>query len=198
MLRILAVAAVVLAPSGALGGEPLFDAARAGDMARIERLLAAGAAVDSRDRDRATPLIVAALNDQPQAAQVLLANRANVMARNAGGFTPLHAAAYSGSVTVARLLLESGAILEDAANNAGATPLMVAAEEDRTAMLELLIGQGSDVTRPEDHGYTPLMRAFWKGHKDTVRLLKRHGATCPSAEKLGGEALRQQCVEIRD
>ena len=56
-------------------------------------------------------------------------------ARNAGGFTPLHAAAYSGSVPIAELLLDKGAVLEDAANKAGVTPLMVAVEENHVVML---------------------------------------------------------------
>jgi ankyrin repeat protein len=198
MLRTLAIAAVVSVSTGAVAGEPLFDAVSAGDTAGIERLLSTGAPIDGRDRDRATPLIIAALNAQPGAAQVLLSKGADVMARNSAGFTPLHAAAYSGSVPVARLLLGKGAVLEDAANKAGATPLTVAAEENRTAMVEFLIERGADVSRPENHGYTPLTRAFWRSHKDTVRVLKRHGATCQSADVLGSEALRGECLEIRD
>jgi ankyrin repeat protein len=197
MLRALAVAAVML-PMVAVAGEPLFDAVNAGDTAGIERLLSKGADVNSRDRDRATPLVAAALSDHPTAAKVLLAKGADAMARNSGGFTPLHAAAYSGSVAVAQLLLESGASLEDAANKAGATPLMLAAEENRFAVIELLISQGADASRPDIHGYTPLTRAFWRGHKDIVRMLKRHGATCQSADVLGAEALRQQCIEIHE
>jgi uncharacterized protein len=65
-------------------------------------------------------------------------------------------------------------------------------------MVEFLIERGADVSRPENHGYTPLTRAFWRSHKDTVRVLKRHGATCQSADVLGSEALRGECLEIRD
>ena len=198
MLRILAVAAVVSVSTMAVAGETLFDAVSAGDTAGIERLLSAGAPIDGRDRDRATPLIIAALNDQPVAAQMLLAKGADVMARNSAEFTPLHAAAYSGSLPVARLLLGKGAVLEDVENNAGATPLMVAAEENRTAMVEFLIEQGADIGRPDVHGYTPLTRAFWRSHTDTVRLLKRHGASCQSADILGGDSLHRECLEIRD
>jgi ankyrin repeat protein len=197
MLRLLVPVAVVVAlTSGAVADDSLFDAVKAGDTAAVERLLDNGAAVESRTRDKATPLIEAALSDQREVAALLLTKGADVMARNSGGFTPLHAAAYSGSVPVAELLLENGAVLGDVANKAGASPLMVAAEEDHLAMVELLVARGADVDQPEHNGYTPLTRAFWKGHQDIVRALKRHGAVCPSAEILG-EASLQRCLDIR-
>ena len=203
MFRVLAALAVVFVWTDAIAGDPLFDAARAGDTAGVERLLANGAEADSRSRDRATPLIAAALSDQPDIAALLIAKGADVMARNSGGFTPLHAAAYSGSVPVAELLLNKGAVLDDAANKAGAAPLMLAAEENHVAMLEFLIARGADVSKSEIHGYTPLMRAVWKGHEDIVRVLKRHGQACPSVETLGGaeyggEEYYQRCIEVQE
>jgi ankyrin repeat protein len=194
MLRILLSAAVFVAVASAAAGEPLFDAVTAGDTAGVERLLANGADVDSRASDQATPLIEAALGGQPEIAALLLAKGADVMARNAGGFTPLHAAAYSGSLPIAELLLDKGAVLEDVANKAGAAPLMVAAEQNNVAMVELLIARGADVSRPESHGYTPITRAGFKGHRDIIQVLKRHGAACPPAEMLGAA----QCIEMRD
>jgi uncharacterized protein len=194
MLRIVTIAVVLMASIGSVAGDPLFDAVKAGDTAGVERLLANGAEVDSRDRDQATPLIAAALNGQVLVAKVLLNNGADVMARNAGGFTPLHAAAYSGSVRIAELLLDKGAVLEDTANKAGVAPLMVAVEENRVAMVELLIARGADVSRPEKHGYTPVTRAGFKGHINIIRVLKRHGAACPPAEFVGASL----CIEMRD
>ena len=102
-----------------------------GNKAAVEQALANGADVDSRARDQATPLISAALGNQPAIAELLLGKGANVMARNSGGFTPLHAAAYSGSLAIAKLLLAKGAVLDDAANKAGVTPMMVAGEENQ-------------------------------------------------------------------
>lgn len=198
MLRALVLLIAVMAPALAAAGEPLFDAAKSGDTAAIERLLSSGAAVDSRDQDQATPLITAALGGQVEAARLLLAKGADVMARNSGGFTALHAAAYSGSVPVAVLLLDNKADRDDAENKAGAAPLLVAADTYHPGVVELLITRGADVSRPESHGYMPLTRAFWRGDRDTVRLLKRHGAVCQPAKILGGEAYYQQCLEIKD
>ena len=108
MIRVLVVIVAILMPLWAAAGEPLFDAVAAGDMAKIESLLAGGATVDQRGPDQATPLINAALNGQEAVAKLLLAKGADVMARNSGGFTALHAAAYSGSAPIAALLLEIG------------------------------------------------------------------------------------------
>jgi uncharacterized protein len=196
MLRALLVLIALMMPALAVAGEPLFDAAASGDAAAIERLLASGAAVDSRDRDQATPLIAAALGGQVDAAKLLLAKGADVMARNSGGFTALHAAAYSGSVPVAVLLLDNKADRDDAANKAGAAPLFVAAETNHPGVVGLLISRGADVSRPESHGFSALTRAFWKGHKDMVRLLKRHGLTCQSPPL--DPADLPKCLEIKD
>ncbi len=139
----------------------------------------------------------AALADQLAIAELLISKGADVMARNSGGFTPLHAAAFSGSLSISKLLLGRGATLDDAANKAGVTPLMVAGEENHVALAKFLLAEGADVGRAEVHGYTPIMRAFWKGNADIVRLFKRHGATCPPASVLGDEDY-VKCMGIHD
>ncbi len=178
MLRVLLVLMFIMTPALVAAGESLFAAATTGDTAAIARLLDKGDPVDARAPDQATPLIAAALGGQAEATKLLLAKGADVMARNSGGFTALHAAAYSGSVPVATLLLDNKAALEDAANKAGTTPLFVAAEMNHPEVVELLIARGADASRPEGHGYSAMTRAFWKGHKGIVSLLKRHGLTC--------------------
>jgi len=192
----LALVVLLSAASTAAAGDPLFDAIAAGDKPAVEQALADGANVDSRARDRATPLIAAALGDQLAIAELLLSKGADVMARNSGGFTPLHAAAFSGSLPIAKLLLDEGAVLEDADNKSGVTPLIVAGEENHVELAEFLIGQGADVKHPEAHGYWPITRAFWKGNTEIIKLFKRHGATCQT--KLLGEANAAKCEAIHD
>lgn len=178
MLRVLLFLIVFMPPSLAVAGQAIFDAAASGDTAAITKLVDGGEPVDARAPDQATPLIAAALAGQTDAAKFLIAKGADVMARNSGGFTALHAAAYSGSVAVATLLLDSGAARDDNKNKAGTPPVLVAAEMNHPEVVEFLIAQGADVSQPEVHGYTAMSRAFWKGHKDMMRLLKRHGLTC--------------------
>ena len=118
------------------------------------------------------------------------------MARNSGGFTPLHAAANAGSVPIAKLLLDKGAVLDDADNKAGVTPLIVAGERNHLELAEFLVAKGADVNHAEIHGYLAISRALWKGNKDIVRLYKSHGVACPSAKILGSDEWYRQCDEI--
>ena len=196
VLRALVILIALMAPNLAVAEESLYDAALKGDTASIERLLTGGTAVDALGPDRATPLIGAALGGHAEAAKMLLAKGADVMARNSGGFTALHAAAYAGSLPVAELLLDNKAARDDAANKAGVTPLFVAAETNHPEFVELMVAKGADIKGREAHGYSPLTRAFWKGHKDMIRLLKRHGLECESPPL--GPAEMPQCLAIKD
>ncbi len=189
----LIVAILVAGPSPVHGG-PLHDAAVLGDLGAVEALLRAGERADAPGLNEETPLMAAALGDQPALAAVLLAAGADVMARNKGGLTPLHAAAYGGSVEVAALLLDKGAVLEDRQNVSGASPLMLAAEQGQLAVAALLIERGADIGQPDREGFTPLAQAWAKQRPDMVRLLKARGATCPSAAMMGSEDFHRRCM----
>ncbi len=195
MLRLLLMLFVIGLPTLAAAGSPLFEAVVKGDTAALTVLLDKGEPVDSRAPDQATPLIAAALAGQVEATKLLIAKGADVMARNSGGFTALHAAAYSGSVEVANVLLDNKAVLDDAQNKAGATPVFVAAEMNQKDVVELLIARGSDVKRPEAHGYWATTRALWKGHTGMVSLLKRHGLTCQEGTLSASDYTR--CLAIK-
>jgi uncharacterized protein len=197
MRRLLASVTLFLTATLAVAGNSLFDAIADGNTSAVEQLLAAGADVNARASDQATPLINAALESQLTVAELLISKGADVMARNSGGFTPLHAAAFSGSVPISKLLLQHGAALDDAANKAGVTPLMVAGEENHVEVAAFLLSEGADVGHAEVHGYTPITRAIWKGNTEIVRLLKRHGAPCPLPGVVG-EKDYAKCMEIHD
>jgi ankyrin repeat protein len=68
------------APASA--NEALFEAARAGDISRIEMALAQGASVNATSRYNVTPLIFAASNGRFDAVKLLVARGANVNAQD--------------------------------------------------------------------------------------------------------------------
>jgi uncharacterized protein len=162
----------------------LHDAAQTGDVDKVKQLIAQGDDVNSRDENRETPLIEAALADQPSAAAALIEAGANIEARNDRGFTALHASAYSGSIRIAALLLDRGATI-DAQSMHNITPLHVAAEQNQLAVAELLIVQGAEVEAVQGDGYTPLSRATFYKSAQVMALLKRHGAKCQPKETIG-------------
>ena len=75
----------------------------------LDRLLAAGAAVDTRSSRGTTPLHRAAATGDPAAVRFLLSRGANPAAFDQEGVTPLMEAANSGSAEAVRALLGAGA-----------------------------------------------------------------------------------------
>jgi uncharacterized protein len=164
--------------------QSLGDAAHAGDVAKVQELIAAGSDVDERDQSNETPLIKAALARQAAVAAALIEAGADIKARNDRGFTALHAAAYSGSVEIATMLLDRGMPVDDHAERA-ITPLHVAAEENQFAVVELLLARGAEIEAVQGNGYTPLTAATYMQSTDVMALLKRHGAKCQPADFMG-------------
>jgi outer membrane protein assembly factor BamB len=125
---------------GALGaedkGEALREAARAGDLARIEALLAAGAPVDAPARYGQTPLYYAAEKGHLAAAKRLVEAGANVNVRDGFfGASALEIALQSGHVELARYLLTHGA--EDASS-----ALATAIERDDPELAQAALATG--------------------------------------------------------
>jgi len=110
---------VLLAAASAAGagdpGEALREAARAGDLTRVEALLAAGAPIDAPARYGQTPLYFAAEKGHLAVVRRLVERGANVNARDGFfGFSALEIALQGRHLELARHLLAHGA--EDAAS----------------------------------------------------------------------------------
>lgn len=192
MRRIALFLSLALPVSSASFADAIHDAAKSGDLEKVQRLVIDGTDVNGRGINDETPLIVASLEGQGEIANYLLQRGADIAARNAGGLSALHAAAYAGHRDIVALLLAKGADVNDATNRFGVTPLHVAAEENRLAVVELLLKQGADPSAVERNGYTPLSRAGWREHWDVVVLLLAQGAVCQGASKVG-EWLYKEC-----
>jgi len=80
---------------------PLHDAASAGDVEKVGRLLDQGAEIDARSDRGEIPLTLAILSGQDAVVELLTERGAAIDGRNAGGFTALHAAAYVGEIEAA-------------------------------------------------------------------------------------------------
>jgi hypothetical protein len=93
------------------GWTPLHYAAFADNAAAAALLIAEGAQVDARAKNKFdnTPLQVSMLSRSVEVAKVLLALGADVNARQAEGVTALHEAAQAGDVESIRVLLAAGA-----------------------------------------------------------------------------------------
>ena len=75
------------------------------------------------------------------------------------------------------LLLSRSTELLKVTDNAGRTCLHVAAASGHYDMVQVLIGQGADLTTPDREGWTALHCAASAGFLDVVKLLVESGAT---------------------
>ncbi|MGH8706844.1 MAG: ankyrin repeat domain-containing protein [Burkholderiales bacterium] len=130
----------------------LHDAARRGDLAAIDRLLAAGAKVDAIDGGGATPLYVAANEGHAAVVPRLLKAggdpRHRVMGFTGSTGTPIHAATRQGHLSVVRVLLEAG-VDPNLPDDGVGSPLHAALRRGQTAAADLLRSFGARPTPAE-------------------------------------------------
>jgi ankyrin repeat protein len=156
----------------------VFEACAAGEMERVERLIASDpAAVNSFSADGWTPLHLAAFFGHTRIAELLLTHDADVVARsrNNNGNTPLHAALAGNHKMVAGLLIGRGGDV-NATDAAGWRPLHLAAANNNIDAIKALVAQGADVGAGNGEGRTALSLAQEKNHRESAAFLRRHGA----------------------
>jgi cytochrome c len=160
----------------------LHEAAKEGDLARIEQLLAQGADINER-AGPATALHNAIQQGHAKAAELLIKRGADVNATSVLG-TPVYFAASAGLADIVRLLLEHGA--DANVGRQAQTPLHVTARVGRTEIVRLLLDHGADINALTELDETPLHLAIVQGHAETADLLRERGTMAPSVEKIAG------------
>jgi len=156
----------------------MFEAAAAGEIERVERLVSESPAnVNGYSADGWTPLHLAAFFGHAKIVELLLAHEADVTARskNPNANTPLHASLAANQKMAAGLLIGHGADL-NAADAGGWRPLHLAAANNNLDSMRTLIAQGADPNATNKEGLTPLAMAEQRNHREASALLRRHGA----------------------
>ena len=180
-----------------MGETPLMAAARAGNVRTVEQLLAHGADIGAREHERGqTALMWAVAQQHADVARVLIRSGADLDARTKvyyqlentagntntsgnfrmahGGSTPLLFAARNGDVKTAKVLLDAGANVNDAAAS-GAAALVVAAHSGHGPLAIYLLEQRAD-PNAAGAGYTALHAAVLRSQIELVNALLDHGA----------------------
>jgi ankyrin repeat protein len=126
----------------------VISAARAGDLATVDRWLAGGGNPDQYDREGWTPLLAAAVRGQAKVVSLLLDNPHRgadpALPHPYAGACPIHFAGHSGSVETARLILDL--------------------RPDQLEQVWLL------------NGHTLLLQAVFYGHRDLAAFALERGA----------------------
>jgi ankyrin repeat protein len=151
-------------------GQPALIVALQGESLRVAKLLwdAKGIQIDVRNHAGETPLMMAALKAEVDAATALVAHGASV---RKDGWSPLHYAATGGSAAIVKLLLDKGALLEARSPN-GSTPLMMAARYGNEEAVDALLAAGADRTARNDLGMDASAFAASAGREKLAARLK--------------------------
>uniref|UniRef100_T1I1W7 Poly [ADP-ribose] polymerase n=1 Tax=Rhodnius prolixus TaxID=13249 RepID=T1I1W7_RHOPR len=138
------------------GNSALLDAAKRGNLARVQRLVTQDN-INCRDTQgrNSTPLHLAAGYNNVEVAEFLLENGADVNAQDKGGLIPLHNASSYGHLDIAALLIKYNTVV-NATDKWGFTPLHEAAQKGRTQLSALLLAHGADPMLKNQEGQCPL------------------------------------------
>lgn len=111
------------------------------DLTWMEFLLQEGADANARDRNGATPLIVAADQRFLEGAKLLIALRADIDATNRGGETALIKAVQNHDTSMVRLLAENGANPDKTDNVAGLSARDYAKQDRHSTMIARILDE---------------------------------------------------------
>ena len=101
------------------------------------------------------------------------------------GITALHYAAYKGNITIAKLLIENGAVVEMVTNR-GKNVMHLAAEGNQPSIMYYFIAyQAQDIISIDDYGSTPLHWACYAGAEEAVLFLLSLKANIDAKDKEG-------------
>ncbi|XP_035669905.1 death-associated protein kinase 1-like [Branchiostoma floridae] len=184
--------------------EALLDAAKRGNMARVEQILSEGISPDSTDKKGITALFYAVGRGHTGAIQVLIKYGANPNARDKNGNSPLHEAAQNGYTEAMKMLLEAGAD-PNTSDSYGVTPLHDAAICGHHKCVAQLLAAGADANSKNKGGkradevigkdFRYGKRVSAKERKAIMKVFEEHKASqdqgaVPTEVDLGGPEMR--------
>jgi ankyrin repeat protein len=148
------------------------EAARNGDLAKVEKAIEEGVDVNGADEDRRTALMLSAFDGHHRIVQLLLDHGARHNDRDATNRSALVYAASGRNPETVEVLLDAGADINVTDNGEGWTALMFAAAEGNVAVVRLLLAHGADRSRRDVDGETAKQFAAKNGHPEVVQLLQ--------------------------
>lgn len=139
------------------GENAFIVAARAGQVAALEALVAAGIDVHCVSLTRTSAVSEAAAAGHADALRFLLSLGLDAGQKDLLGRSPLHWAAKAGHARVCEMLVEEFSVDVDEPDRGLATPLLAAVTSQRLEAVRTLVGLGADPERAARDKSTPLL-----------------------------------------
>jgi ankyrin repeat protein len=173
------------------------EAAAGGKTDVVSLFLKAGIARDVKNEKGQTALAIAAEKGHDAVAGLLVQTAPALLGQSdAAGMTPLMTAAFHGKEKAVRLLVESGADVNQLVpGQEGAASVLQALLDapdltaDHMNILRYLLEKGADIKARNASGRSPLHFAALHGRTDAAKLLREKGADVNEADNQGVHAL---------
>ena len=156
------------------------------DRSVINRILDRKAAVNARNKEGNTALHLAAMNNDEDAGELLIARGADIFAPNAAGESPLFLAFHAPGSLREWMLNEKTLEARDGLGN---TALHYAAQWKLAQHIPLMAARGARLEAVNATGETSLFWAARADSPETVNALVKQGALVNARDSLGGTAL---------
>jgi ankyrin repeat protein len=172
----------------------LHAAAANGDVAEIQKLIAAGEKPDLQDSNSRTPLHVAAFRRQHAAAQALLRLGANPNAMDAQHYDIVTIAAVQNDLEMLKIALAGGGSARNVTSPYDGTALIASAHLGHVEVVRTLIEAKAPLDLVNNLGWTALIEAVVlgngdKNHIEVVEALVKAGADVDIKDRQGSTAL---------
>ncbi len=173
----------------------LHRAAADGNVAEIERRVAAGEDRDAVDAHLRTPLIVAAFEKKHDAARALIRLGADPDKQDIDRYDIITIASVADDIEMLRLAIEGGGNARAITSRYDGTALIAAAHLGHADVVRMLIAAHAPLDHVNNLGWTALIESIvlgdgGKDHTDTLQALVRAGANVNLADRSGTTPLQ--------
>ena len=172
----------------------LHAAAHRGEVARIEKLVAAGAPLNARDSHGRTPLHVATFAGRRDAIRALAKAGADLNLLENDRYDGVTIASVADDEETLRVLLSLGASAKQVTSRYDGTALIAAAHLGHDGVVRQLIAAGAPLDHVNNLHWTALIEAIVLGnggprHQEVVRALLAAGASTRLTDREGNTPL---------
>ncbi len=161
----------------------------------VKELLLSGVSINAQDSTGATPLMLAAQQENEAIVNLFLQNGATCTNEDNNKRSSLTLAAKAGCYSIVEMLLKQMKEHSQLIKSQLDASLLVAAKYGYSAIVKLLLHYGAYKDAQKSYGSTSLLLAAQNNHSDVVEILLNHGATMEIRNKQNWDPLTRAAAD---